>query len=135
MPELWPLAVYVFGVTVVVAGMLIISFLVGQRHSDPATGVPYESGVPTTGSSRIRFDVQFYLTAVFFVIFDLEAVFLFAWAVAARQLGWAGWVAMVVFVGFLAVGLVYLWRLGALDWRRPLTTSTRVESEQVSSDA
>ncbi|MHB1004681.1 MAG: NADH-quinone oxidoreductase subunit A [Chloroflexota bacterium] len=97
--------------------MLVISYFLGQHHKEPATGLPYESGVPTTGSARIRFDVQFYLNAVFFVIFDLEAAFVFAWAVSVRELGWSGYIAMAVFIGFLVVALIYLWRLGALDWR------------------
>lgn len=116
-PELWPLGVYFAAVLVVVGGMLTISYLLGQRHKDPSTGLPYESGVPTTGSARVRFDVQFYLNAVFFVIFDLEAAFVFAWAVSVRELGWPGFVAISIFIGFLVIGLVYLWRLGALDWR------------------
>ncbi len=116
---LWPLAVYFFLVLVVVGGMVVLSALLGQRHREPQTGVPYESGMALTGSARVRFDVQFYLNAVFFVIFDLEAAFIFAWAVASRDLGWSGYLAMLVFVGFLIVALIYLWQLGALDWRRP----------------
>jgi NADH-quinone oxidoreductase subunit A len=109
--------VYFAAVLVIVGGMLLISYLLGQRHRDPATGLPYESGVPTTGSARLRFDVQFYLNAVFFVIFDLETAFVFAWAVSVRELGWPGFVAMAIFIGFLLIALLYLWRLGALDWR------------------
>ncbi len=116
---LWPLAVYFILVLVVVGGMVVASALLGQRHREPQTNVPYESGMPLTGSARVRFDVQFYLNAVFFVIFDLEAAFVFAWAVASRDLGWAGYLAMLIFVAFLIVALAYLWRLGALDWRRP----------------
>ena len=115
---LWPLGLYFAGVLVVLAGMLGLSYLLGQRHREPQTGVPYESGMAITGSARLRFDVQFYLNAVFFVIFDLEAAFIFAWAVALRDIGWPGYLAMLVFIGFLVVALIYLWQLGALDWRR-----------------
>ena len=73
-------------------------------------------GDPTLESARIRFDVKFYLMAMFFVIFDLEAVFIFAWANCARRLGWNGYMEIVVFVGILALALFYLWRVGALDW-------------------
>ena len=113
---LWPLAVYAGLVVLVVAGMLGISYVLGQRHQDRATGEPYESGNVPTGSARLRVAVKYYLIAVFFVIFDLEAAFLFAWAVAVRELGWTGYVEALVFIGILLVALVYLWRQGALDW-------------------
>jgi NADH-quinone oxidoreductase subunit A len=113
---LWPLAVY-FGLVVLTAAALLgASWVLGQRHREPATGQPYESGIAVTGSARLRYPVQFYLVAIFFVIFDLETAFLIAWAVAARQAGWAGYVAVVVFVAVLIAALAYLWRVGALDW-------------------
>jgi NADH-quinone oxidoreductase subunit A len=96
--------------------MLVVSWLLGQRHDDPATGSPYESGIISQGTARVRLSAKFYLIAMFFVIFDLEAVFIYAWAVAGRELGWAGYWEMVVFVGILAIVLGYLWRVGALDW-------------------
>jgi NADH-quinone oxidoreductase subunit A len=114
---LWPLAVYGLLVILIVAGMIGISALLGQRHTERATGEPYESGIVSTGSARVRLSVSFYLVAMFFVIFDLEAVYLFAWAVAARELGWAGYAEVLVFVGILVAALAYLWRRGALDWR------------------
>jgi len=113
---LWPLLVYFALVLVLVAGMLGLSYVLGERRTERATGEPYESGIPPTGSARIRFDVKFYLTAMFFVVFDLEAAFLFAWAVAFRDLGWAGYVEVAIFVGVLLAALIYLWRVGALDW-------------------
>jgi NADH-quinone oxidoreductase subunit A len=113
---LWPLLLYFAAVVVLVAGMLGLSYVLGERHKEKATGKPYESGIPPTGSARLRFDVKFYLIAMFFVVFDLEAVFLFAWAIAFRDLGWLGYVEVVVFVGVLLVALIYLWRVGALDW-------------------
>lgn len=113
---LWPLAVYFAAVIVMVTTMMVLSYLLGQRHKERATGEPYESGIITTGSARLRLSAKFYLIAMFFVIFDLEAVFLFAWAIAFRELGWTGYVAVLIFLGILIVALVYLWRLGALDW-------------------
>jgi NADH-quinone oxidoreductase subunit A len=103
-------------VLVLAAGMLGLSYVLGERHREKATGKPYESGIPPTGSARLRFDVKFYLIAMFFVVFDLEAAFLFAWAVAFREMGWLGYVEVLVFVGVLLVALIYLWRVGALDW-------------------
>lgn len=115
----WPLAVYFAGVVFVVAAMLALSHVLGQQHRERATGEPYESGMPVTGSARVRLSANFYLIAMFFVIFDLETVFIFAWAVAAREAGWAGYFELLVFVFILAAALVYLWRLGALDWAGP----------------
>ena len=113
---LWPLGVYFLAVIALVAGMLVVSWLLGERHQDPATGVPYESGVASLGTARVRLSAKFYLIAMFFVIFDLEAIFIFTWAVAGRELGWAGYWELAVFVGVLAIVLGYLWRVGALDW-------------------
>ena len=114
-PLLWPLVVYFGGVLAVVAGMLGISFVLGQRHYERATGAPYESGIVSTGSARIRFSSTFFLIAIFFVIFDLESVFIFAWATAVRETGWWGYGEICVFIGVLAAALVYLWRERALD--------------------
>jgi NADH-quinone oxidoreductase subunit A len=114
--HLWPLLVYVAAVLAIVAGMLALSYLLGQRHTERATGEPYESGMIPTGSARLRLDAKFHLVAMFFVIFDLEAAFILAWAVALRTAGWAGYVDMLVFVVVLLVALIYIWRLGALDW-------------------
>ncbi len=120
--SLWPLAVYALAVVVLVAGMMGVSYVLGQRHQERETGDPYEGGIISTGSARVRLSVKFYLVAMFFVVFDLEAVFLFAWAVAARELGWAGYIEALVFVGILVAALAYLWRSGALDWGERATT-------------
>jgi NADH-quinone oxidoreductase subunit A len=114
--KLWPLVVYFAAVIVMTAGMIGLSSLLGERHSEAETGKPYESGILTTGSARMRVSVKFYMVAMFFVIFDLESVFIFAWAVSVRQVGWGGYVEVLIFVGVLVAALAYLWRLGALDW-------------------
>jgi NADH-quinone oxidoreductase subunit A len=113
---LWPIGIYFALVLLLVASMLVLSHVLGQRHRDRATGSPYESGILSEGSARVRLSAKFYLVAMLFVVFDLEAVFIFAWAVAGRQVGWPGYWEMVVFVGILLAALAYLWRLGALDW-------------------
>ena len=115
---LWPLVVYFLFVVILAAGMLAVSYVLGQRHREPKTGVPYESGMPPTGSARLRFLAEFYLIAMFFVIFDLESVFIFAWAIAMRELGWAGYVGILIFIATLVAALAYLWRVGALNWSR-----------------
>lgn len=96
--------------------MLIVSFIAGGRDWGRAKNQPFESGVVSTGGAHVRFSAKFYLVAMFFVIFDVEAVFLYAWAVSVRESGWAGLIEVTIFVMVLLAGLVYLWRLGALDW-------------------
>jgi NADH-quinone oxidoreductase subunit A len=99
-----------------VAAMLGLSYLLGQHHHERSTDSPYESGILSEGSARVRLSAKFYLVAMFFVIFDLEAVFIFAWAVAVRETGWLGYAEVLVFISVLLVSLGYLWRVGALDW-------------------
>lgn len=115
----WPLGVYFLLIMALAAAMLTLSYLLGQRHSETDTDLPYEGGLASTGSARMRFPAKFYMVAMLFVIFDLESVFIFAWAVAGRQLGWPGYIEMIVFVGILVIALIYLWRVGALDWAPP----------------
>jgi NADH-quinone oxidoreductase subunit A len=110
------LLVYFAAVLALVTSMLVLSFLLGQRHRERATSDPYESGMLSTGSARLRLSASFYLVAVFFVIFDLEAVFIVAWAISVRELGWGGYLGVLIFIGVLVAGLLYEWRQGALDW-------------------
>jgi NADH-quinone oxidoreductase subunit A len=113
---LWPAVVYFVASLLIVTGMIILSYVLGQRHKERATGEPYESGIVSTGTARMRFDVRFYMVGMFFVIFDLESVFIISWAVALRESGWPGFYEMIVFIGLLVAVLLYLWRIGALDW-------------------
>jgi NADH-quinone oxidoreductase subunit A len=113
--NVWALSVYAIAVLVVVGGMLITSYLLGQRHNERATAEPYESGLVSTGSAELRFSARFYLVAMLFVIFDLEAAILFAWAVAVPETGWPAFIAVTIFVGILLAALFYEWREGALD--------------------
>lgn len=78
--------------------------------------MPFESGIISVGSSQIRLSVEFYLIAIFFVIFDLETIFIFAWAIAFFELGWQGYFAILIFIAILTVALIYEWRSGALEW-------------------
>jgi NADH-quinone oxidoreductase subunit A len=114
--DVWPLVAYFFLIVVLVAGILGLSYIIGERHTARAADEPFESGIVTVGLARVRLSVKFYLIAMFFVIFDVEAVFLFAWAIAFRELGWAGYIEVLIFIGILCAALAYLWRLGALDW-------------------
>jgi NADH-quinone oxidoreductase subunit A len=116
MSEYLSLAGYLVAVVAMVGLLTIVTHLLGERHNDRGTGVPYESGVNPVGSARLRFSADFYLVAMFFVIFDISAVFLFAWAVSARELGWAGYGAALLFMTETLAGLAYLWRRGAFEW-------------------
>ena len=93
-----------------------VARLTGAHQPDPAKLTEYECGFPAFEDARSQFDVRFYLVAILFIIFDLEAAFLFPWAVSLKEIGWAGWATMMVFLAELAIGLVYAWKKGALDW-------------------
>jgi NADH-quinone oxidoreductase subunit A len=99
-----------------VIAILGLSYVLGQRHKDRATGEAYESGILSTGSARLRFPSQFYLIAMLFVIFDIETVFIISWVIAFDELGWAGYIGVSVFIFILLVVLIYEWRNGALDF-------------------
>jgi NADH-quinone oxidoreductase subunit A len=114
--ELWPLAVYAIAAFCLVASMIGLSWVLGERRTGRARGEPYESGLAPTGTAWIRFDIKYFLVAVFFVIFDVESVFIFAWAVVAREAGLEGYLAIVIFICVLMAALFYLWRMGALEW-------------------
>lgn len=98
--------------------MLILSHFLGQQKHTRATDEPFESGIVSVGSARYHVTIPFYLVAILFVIFDLEAVFLFAWAISLRESGWAGFIEVIVFIFILIAALIYLWRIGALDWKK-----------------
>lgn len=114
--ELWPLVVYTCAILALVAMMIGGSYVLGQRHVTRATIQPFESGILPTADARLQFPIQFYLVAMLFVVFDLESVFIYAWAVALRPTGWNGYLAMLSFIVILLAALVYLWRIGALEW-------------------
>jgi len=113
---LWPVLVYGAIVLSLVVIMLGLSYILGQRHKERATGEPYEGGIVSTGSARLRFSAQFYLIAMLFVIFDVETMFIVSWAIAFPELGWYGYLGVLVFVILLFVVLIYEWRNGALDF-------------------
>ncbi len=112
----WSLGVFLGGVIFIVCVMLFIPVWLGGRNWGRAKNEPFESGVVSVGGARLRLSTKFYLVAMFFVIFDVEALFLYAWAVCVREAGWTGLIEVFIFVAVLLVGLVYVWRMGALDW-------------------
>lgn len=112
----WPFIIYAI-VAVGIAGIMIgLSYILGERHKDKMTGEPYESGIPPTGEARLRFSSHFYLIAMFFVIFDLDAAFIMAWAVSFRELGIAGYIGMAVFILIFVAVLIYELGIGALNF-------------------
>jgi NADH-quinone oxidoreductase subunit A len=95
---------------------MAVSRLTGSHKPNAEKLSEYECGFPAFEDPRSQFDVRFYLVAILFIIFDLEAAFLFPWAVSLGEIGWAGWATMMVFIFELVLGLVYAWKKGALDW-------------------
>lgn len=125
------LVVYGLAVFGLIALMLGLSYVLGQRRRDSATDEPYECGIVSQGSARLRISVSYYLVAILFIVFDLEAIYLFSWAIAFRETGLTGFLEAAVFILILAVGLVYLWRLGALDWGgRQLSLQRKQETQR-----
>ncbi|MGV3589253.1 MAG: NADH-quinone oxidoreductase subunit A [Adhaeribacter sp.] len=115
-PLFWPLLLYAAIVFSLVGVILLVSYVLGGRHHERATNEPYEGGIVSTGSARLRFSSQFYLIAMLFVIFDVETVFIVSWAIAFQELGWYGYIGVLVFILILVVVLIYEWRNGALDF-------------------
>ena len=101
------------------AGLLTASYLLGKRVRNKVKDMPYESGIVPTGDARQRFSVKFYLVAMLFILFDIEAIFLYPWAVVYRDLKMAGFVEMLIFVVLILSGFFYIWKKGALDWSKP----------------
>ncbi|MET0366347.1 MAG: NADH-quinone oxidoreductase subunit A [Sphingobium sp.] len=95
---------------------MAVGRLTGSYKPDPEKLKEYECGFPAFEDPRSQFDVRFYLVAILFIIFDLEAAFLFPWAVSLKEIGWAGWFTMMGFIFELVLGLIYAWKKGALDW-------------------
>ena len=112
----WAFAVCVIGAICICLTMIGVAALLGGRAYGRAKNRPFESGIDSVGNARLRFSAKFYLVAMFFVIFDVEALYLFAWSVSVRESGWVGFIEATIFITLLLVGLIYLWRIGALDW-------------------
>ncbi|HUX86651.1 MAG TPA: NADH-quinone oxidoreductase subunit A [Chloroflexota bacterium] len=112
------LPIFVLATLAVLFGLLVlgISRFVGPQHPDSQHMVPYESGITPQMSARMRFPVKFYLVAMLFIVFDIEAVFFYPWAVIYRQLRLFGFVEMIIFIAILLVGYFYLVKKGALEW-------------------
>jgi NADH-quinone oxidoreductase subunit A len=112
----WPFLFYAIVVLILVSIMIGLSWILGERHTEKLTNEPYESGIQPTGDARLRFSSHFYLIAIFFVIFDLDAVFIMVWAISFREVGLAGYIGILIFIGILISVLVYEIGTRALDF-------------------
>ena len=111
-----PIAVFLGVALAIGASLMIAPFLIAYRNPDPEKVSAYECGFNAFDDARMKFDIRFYLTAILFIIFDIEAAFMFPWAVAFKTAGEAGFWAMMVFIAELLLGYIYVWRRGALEW-------------------
>jgi NADH-quinone oxidoreductase subunit A len=112
----FPVLLQVLIAMAVAAGMLGASYLLGKRVRNRVKDMPYESGIVPTGTARERFSVKFYLVGMLFILFDIEAIFLYPWAVVYRELKMFAFVEMLIFILLIVCGYIYIWRKGALDW-------------------
>ncbi len=105
----------------VVAGfllsMLVLAYILGPKHKSATKMLPFECGSVSVGGANQRFNVQFYVVAMLFILFDIEVIFMYPWAVNVEALGWGGFYAMISFMAVLFIGLIYVWRKGALEWK------------------
>ena len=127
-PQIYfPVLVQIGIAVAVAAGLIGASFALGKRAKSPLKDTPYESGMKPTGSARERFSVKFYMVGMIFILFDIEAVFLYPWAVVYRELKMFAFVEMLLFIALIVCGFFYIWKKGALDWSNevPVLTSRR----------
>lgn len=121
-PGIFSLILYGILILGFVAAQLFVASWLGEKKRSIEKGRPYECGIIPTGTARLRYPVPFYLVAIFFLIFDVEGAYIFAWAVGFEELGWTGWIQISFFIVLLLIGLLYVWKKGGLDWRPALKT-------------
>jgi len=115
-PGVFSLVIFGLMVMLLIGLLLFIASWLGEKKPDTEKLRAYESGVIPTGSARLRYPVPFYLVAIFFLLFDVEAAYIFSWAIAWEPLGWTGWLQITFFIAVLILGLVYVWKKGGLEW-------------------
>ena len=119
MLENWlPILIFLIFISGFAVTNLILSWVMGVRNPTPTKLTPYESGMKPVGTARDRFSIQFYMVAMLFLLFDIEAIFLFPWAVVFRDLKLFAFWEMLVFIGVIVAGYIYVWKKGALDWEK-----------------
>lgn len=112
----WPVLLQALIAMAVAAGMLGISYLLGKKVRNRVKDMPYECGITPTGSARERFSVKFYLVGMLFILFDIEAIFLYPWAVVYRELKLFAFFEMLIFIVLILAGFFYIWKKGTLEW-------------------
>jgi NADH-quinone oxidoreductase subunit A len=118
-PELyWPVLLQALIAMAVAAGMVGLSYILGHKVKDRVKDQPYECGITPVGSAHERFSVKFYLVGMLFILFDIEAIFLYPWAVVYRELKMFAFVEMLIFIVLVLAGFFYIWKKGALDWSK-----------------
>jgi NADH-quinone oxidoreductase subunit A len=130
----FPVLLQVIIAMMVAAGMIGASYILGKKVQNRVKDSPYECGIPPTGDARQRFSVKFYLVAMVFILFDVETVFLYPWAVVYRELRLFGFVEMLVFIILILSGFFYIWRKGALDWSVKQERPAAPSSESIRHD-
>jgi NADH-quinone oxidoreductase subunit A len=128
-PGILALGVFAFMILVLVAALLFLSGWLGEKKPNPEKLRPYECGIIPTGTAWFRYPIAFYLIATFFLIFDVEAAYIFSWAIAFDRLGWSGWLQISFFIVILLGSLFYIWKKGGLEWgsqprKSPATSET-----------
>lgn len=134
--QLLPLGIYTLLTVVLVAAMLMAAWWLGSKRPGKNKSIAYESGVVPTGSAQLAYPVPFYLVAIFFIVFDVEAVFIFTWALAWEELGFAGLIHISFFIVVLLLGLLWLWKKGGLDWgpsrgKKPAATTQNASGNRI----
>jgi NADH-quinone oxidoreductase subunit A len=112
----WPVLLQAIVAMAVATGMIGISYILGHKVRNRVKDMPYECGITPTGSARERFSVKFYLVGMLFILFDIEAIFLYPWAVVYRELKMFAFFEMLLFIALVLAGFFYIWKKGALDW-------------------
>ena len=111
-----PIVIFIGIAIIIGVALLVAPFLVAYRQPDPEKLSAYECGFNAFDDARMKVDIRFYLVSILFIIFDLEVAFLFPWAVSFSDIGWFGFLSMMVFLGVLTIGFIYEWKKGALEW-------------------
>jgi NADH-quinone oxidoreductase subunit A len=114
--EYFPILLFILVGLAIGVAPPVLGFIFGPHRPDPEKLSPYECGFEAFEDARMKFDVRYYLVAILFILFDLEIAFLFPWAVVINEIGFAGFLSMMLFLGILVVGFVYEWTKGALEW-------------------
>jgi NADH-quinone oxidoreductase subunit A len=115
-PGILALGVFTLMAMFLVIALLFIASWLGEKRPTPEKLRPYECGIIPTGTARFRYPIAFYLIAAFFLIFDVEAAYIFSWAISFDRLGWSGWLQISFFIAILLISLFYIWKKGGLEW-------------------